>query len=228
MDDLAQAIAFLESLNLAHGDLRPDNILLDCDRIKVTDFDNTAEFGTPFWVLQVPWGRELTENEPDYEIPGCTAGLLGPRTEQFALGSIYYYINYGMEVYGDTILSTQLRDRGPALSDLLRDMQFPVLVGDTMISKLIHQCWHNQFPTIASLAMSTKALLKKSFGGEEHNPIKEGMNATLETQRGSLGSNGPTSMGINNLSGMNTSEELLCRELDQEGLFDFLRSIDLH
>ncbi|KAJ5736855.1 uncharacterized protein N7483_001980 [Penicillium malachiteum] len=29
MNDLTQAVAFLESLNLAHGDLRPKNVLLD-------------------------------------------------------------------------------------------------------------------------------------------------------------------------------------------------------
>jgi serine/threonine protein kinase len=42
----AQAIAFLESLNLAHGDLRPENILLDRGRLKLSDFDCTAEIGT--------------------------------------------------------------------------------------------------------------------------------------------------------------------------------------
>lgn len=31
VDDLAHAVAFLELLNLAHGDLRPENILLDCN-----------------------------------------------------------------------------------------------------------------------------------------------------------------------------------------------------
>ncbi|KAJ5638184.1 hypothetical protein N7490_008063 [Penicillium lividum] len=38
INSLAQAIAFLESFDLAHGDLRPDNILLDGDTLQVTDF----------------------------------------------------------------------------------------------------------------------------------------------------------------------------------------------
>ncbi|CEL11367.1 Putative Protein kinase [Aspergillus calidoustus] len=46
MNDLAQAVAFLESLNLAHGDLRPENILLDRNRLKLSDFDCTAEIGS--------------------------------------------------------------------------------------------------------------------------------------------------------------------------------------
>lgn len=33
MNDLAQSVAFLASLNLAHGDLRPENILLDRNRL---------------------------------------------------------------------------------------------------------------------------------------------------------------------------------------------------
>lgn len=39
MNELAQGVAFLESLNLAHGDLRPENVLLDRDQLKLSDFD---------------------------------------------------------------------------------------------------------------------------------------------------------------------------------------------
>lgn len=46
MNELAGPVAFLEPLKLSHGDLRPDNILLDADRLKLSDFDCTAEFGT--------------------------------------------------------------------------------------------------------------------------------------------------------------------------------------
>lgn len=173
MDDITQAIEFLESFKLAHGDLRPDNLLLNRNRIKVTDFDNAAKFGTPVTVCQDPWGRELRKNEPHYDLPDCTAGLLGPRTEQFVLGSIYYYINYGMEVYGDKKLSASPRDRGLALTDLLQDMQFPVLSRDSMINGLIYKCWYNQFPNIASLAISTKVLLDESLSGEEDGVVSE-------------------------------------------------------
>ncbi|PGH11750.1 serine/threonine protein kinase [Polytolypa hystricis UAMH7299] len=80
MNDLAQAVAFLESLNLAHGDLRPENILLDRDQLKLSDFD-------------------------------C------PRTEQFALGSLYYLINYGFEVYGDRCLTKDPKEHGHKVVD---------------------------------------------------------------------------------------------------------------
>ncbi|KAJ5169272.1 uncharacterized protein N7500_002055 [Penicillium coprophilum] len=216
MNDVTQAIAFLESLNLAHGDLRPENILLDSNRIKVTDFDNAASFGTPFTVCQEPWGRELRESEPEYDVPGCAAGLLGPRTEQFALGSIYYYINYGMEVYGDKRLTDAPHDRGPALRDLLQAMQFPVLDCDPMVDELIRKCWHNQFPTIASLAVATKALLNKRCSGEESKAVKEEVNVTLATDR--------CESNAGNLTGNGASKEALSRELEEHGLFGFLRS----
>jgi hypothetical protein len=224
MNDVTQAIAFLESLNLAHGDLRPENILLDGNRIKVTDFDNTAAFGTPFLVCQAPWGRVLRENEPEYDVFVCAAGLLGCRTEQFALGSIYYYINYGMEVYGDKSLTDDPHERGPALMDLLRAMQFPVLDCDPMIGDLIHKCWHNQFPTIASLAVATNTLLNKRCSGEESKTVKEGINVKLATDRGESDADGPIGMDAGNRAGNIASKKALCRELEERGLFGFLRS----
>lgn len=48
MNDLAQAIAYLESLNLAHGNLWPENILHYHDRPKLSDFDCTAKLATNY------------------------------------------------------------------------------------------------------------------------------------------------------------------------------------
>jgi hypothetical protein len=39
MNDLAQATAVLESVNLAHGDLRPESVLPDRNRLKLSNFD---------------------------------------------------------------------------------------------------------------------------------------------------------------------------------------------
>ncbi|GFF56630.1 hypothetical protein IFM61392_06604 [Aspergillus lentulus] len=102
MDErFAQAVAFLESLNLAHGDLRPENILLDHERLKLSDFDCdfdcNAEVGSNFEACVAPYGRILNSIETEEGPPG-SSGFLGPRTEQFALGSLYYLINYGFEV----------------------------------------------------------------------------------------------------------------------------------
>lgn len=158
MNDLAQAVAFLESLNLAHGDLRPENILLDRDRVKLSDFDCAAEIGSDFEACIAPYGRILNGNEADQGRRG-TPGLLGPRTAQFALGSLYYLVNYGFEVYGDRCLTEDPREHGPKVVDLLQDMESPKLNGDPLIDDIIDKCWHYKYATLAELAAHTKRLL---------------------------------------------------------------------
>jgi hypothetical protein len=158
MNDLAQAVAFLESLNLAHGDLRPENILLDRNRLKLSDFDCTAEIGSDFEACMAPYGRILNGDESDQGRRG-TSGFLGPRTEQFALGSLYYLINYGFEVYGDRCLTDDPKEHGPELVNLLQNMDFPKLDGDPLIDDIIENCWHNKYTTIAELAAYTETLL---------------------------------------------------------------------
>lgn len=91
MNDLAQAVSFLRSLNLAHGDLRPENILLNRNKLELSDFDCAREIGTIHEACMAPYGRLLNDKEPDQGSDqgecGGTSGFLGPRTEQFALGS---------------------------------------------------------------------------------------------------------------------------------------------
>jgi serine/threonine protein kinase len=126
MNDLSRGVAFLESLGLSHGDLRPENILLDRDRLKLSDFDCTAKIGAEFDVCTFPYGRELGSEGGDDE---GKPGKLGPRTEQFALGSLYYLINYGFEVYGDRCFGDDPcgKEHGPIVGDLLQKMIFPEL-----------------------------------------------------------------------------------------------------
>lgn len=166
MNNLAQAVAFLESLNLAHGDLRPENILLDRDRLKVSDFDCTAEIGTDFEACMAPYGRILNSNELDQGRRG-SSGFLGPRTEQFALGSLFYLINYGFEVYGDQCLTENPNEHGRKVVDLLQNMEFPKLNGDPLIDNIINKCWHNNYTTIAELAAYTETLLPEKNNRRE-------------------------------------------------------------
>jgi hypothetical protein len=93
-----------------------------------------------------------------------------------------------------------------------------------MIGDLIHKCWHNQFPTIASLAVATNALLNKKCSGEESKPVKEGINVKLATDGGESDANSPISMDAGNQTGNVATKKALCRELEERGLFGFLRS----
>ncbi|KKK22203.1 hypothetical protein ARAM_003252 [Aspergillus rambellii] len=170
MNDLAQAVAFLESLNLAHGDLRPENILLDRNRLKLSDFDCTGEIGTNYEACMAPYGRILNSSEKDQGESG-TFGFLSPRTEQFALGSLYYFINYGFEVYGDRCLTEDPYEHGPKVVDLLQNMEFPKLDGDPLVDNIIDKCWHNKYVTVSELAVHTKKLLNESTNTAGNNRV---------------------------------------------------------
>ncbi|KAJ5088653.1 hypothetical protein N7456_012269 [Penicillium angulare] len=177
MNDLAQAVAFLESLNLAHGDIRPENILLDRNRLKLSDFDCTAKIGTNYEACMAPYGRILNDKESDQGECG-TFGFLGPRTEHFALGSVYYLINYGFEVYGDRCVTDDPYDHGPKVVDLLQNMEFPKLDSNPLIDNIIDKCWHNKYSRILELASHAKKLLRENTNSEnsdlmDHTGLEE-------------------------------------------------------
>ncbi|RAH87610.1 hypothetical protein BO86DRAFT_444520 [Aspergillus japonicus CBS 114.51] len=159
MNDLAEGAAFLESLNLAHGDLRPENILLDRNRLKLSDFGCAAKVGTPYeacmaprmWDVRLPWSS----------------------TEQFALGSLYYLINYGFEVYGDRRLADNPYEYGPRVVDLLQNMEFPKLHGDPLIDTVIDKCWHNTYVSVSELAAHTKTLLDERKEAMQNNESRK-------------------------------------------------------
>jgi serine/threonine protein kinase len=229
MNDLTQAVAFLESLNLAHGDLRPENILLDRNRLKLSDFDCTAEIGTYFEACMAPYGRLLNSEEVDQGESG-TSGFLGPRTEQFALGSIFYFINYNFEVYGDRCLTDDPKEHGPKLVDLLQEMEFPKLNGNPLIDDIIDKCWHNKYPTIAELAADTKTLVEDNIRRETsaNSPSTPELRTSESSKLG--GAEGGEQDSYN--QGMSqdrseenfTSKEAFCRDLETRGLLCMLSS----
>ncbi|OAA42758.1 Protein kinase-like domain protein [Metarhizium rileyi] len=215
MNELAQAVAFLESLNLAHGDLRPENILLDRDQLKLSDFDCTAEFGADFDACMAPYGRILNSDEPDHGRCG-SAGFLGPRTEQFALGSLYYFINYGFEVYGDRCLTEEPYEHGPMVLKYLQRLQFPDLDSNPPIDDIIDKCWHNRYTTIADLASHTKRLMDESantttnseLGGREEG--SRGVRIPVET----VSNRGPVTLN-HTIDGLQDSLENLSMLVSQ-------------
>jgi serine/threonine protein kinase len=147
MKALAEGIAWLESLGLAHGDLKPENVLVGKqDRVKIGDFDCTNFIGSEFEACIPPYGRLLGSEAGSKE---GTAGKLGARTEQFALGSLFYYINYGVEVYDDQDFG---EDHGPVIVEQLQRMVFPKLNSNSVLDSIIEDCWHGRFQSVAALS----------------------------------------------------------------------------
>lgn len=94
---LTSASAALESHGLAHGDIKPLNILIDDrDRLTLIDLDHTIPIGGDLDVGYEPYVRVYNEEDD-----GGTYGKAGAETEQFALGSIFYYMTRGKELYAE-------------------------------------------------------------------------------------------------------------------------------
>lgn len=168
---LSDAAAWLEFIGLAHCDIRPANILLDTDdHIKLADFDLTVRAGQPLEVGTAPFARLLGEE-------GCqdrgTYGLSGPRTEQFALGSVFYAMTRGHDPYEDKWFG---HDHIPKMMDMLQSMTFPRL-GQSDIDKIIHACWFGRFDTVKQLFESVSQLsghreeTMVSMNGEEQKAL---------------------------------------------------------
>ncbi|KAJ5924851.1 serine/threonine protein kinase [Penicillium verhagenii] len=202
MNDLAQGVTFLGSLNLAHGDL----------------------------------------NETDHGMPG-SAGLLGPRTEQFALGSLYYLIHYGFELYDDQCLVDDPYEHGPEVLDLLQNMVFPKLDGDPLIDNIIDKCWHNQYLTLPDLATHTETLLKEPRGAalNQEEASTPGWRTTIDRTMcpswSSVGTRRQDNGEVNKCDdydkvnqkhsgehGNVLSKEEFCRDLEKRGLLRLLTS----
>lgn len=92
MLQLSNATAKLESLGFAHRDIiKPQNILVDDDQdaLKLVDLDHAVPIGSDVDVGFEPYVRVHRLGEG-----GGTCGIAGRETEQFALGSIFWYIYY--------------------------------------------------------------------------------------------------------------------------------------
>ncbi|EGX93917.1 protein kinase domain-containing protein [Cordyceps militaris CM01] len=141
--ELAGAIAWLESIGVVHGDLRPANILLDQhDHIKLADFDSVAKMGSMNPGNGAPWVR-LRGREGFGSF-----GLYDACSEQFAFGSILHFMTTGIELY---------EDKGSEVLDMLENLELPEL-GDSALDKLTVKCWMGGFATLADLAMAAGLL----------------------------------------------------------------------
>lgn len=158
---LSNAAAWLESLTLAHGDIRPSNLLLDSDdHLKLSDFDNTTLIGESLEAGGAPYARLLG---PEAEADCGSFGALGPRTEQFAIGSVYYYLVRGYEPYDNVRFG---EDHGCVVVDMLQKMEFPEL-DESRDDAIIKECWYCGFDSGKDLAFAIRSLNCGEVDGAE-------------------------------------------------------------
>ncbi|EEP79471.1 predicted protein [Uncinocarpus reesii 1704] len=133
-------------MGFCHNDLNTTNCLLDGNfNLKLTDFGRATTVGQFLEYTSAPWAMRLKAGP----LKG-TYGLCSARTEQFAVGSILYFMVYGHKPYEDTNQS------GLELERRFEEMKFPDLGRHEIFDGLILACWHNVYPTMALVAYDFK------------------------------------------------------------------------
>ncbi|KAI2616343.1 putative Rho-associated protein kinase [Hypoxylon sp. NC1633] len=145
MLQLSSAASSLEAHGYAHGDINPQNILLDAqDQLKLIDFDHSLKVGDDLDVGYEPYVRQRRENS------GGVYGVAGPVTEQFALGSVFWYMMRGSELYAE------LEGHEKVLR--LLDGVFPLEDPKGPIDNIIAKCWNGYYRRIADIEEDIKAV----------------------------------------------------------------------
>ncbi|EGD92423.1 CAMK/CAMKL protein kinase [Trichophyton tonsurans CBS 112818] len=150
VQQLTSALEYVEKMGYCHNDLRPGNCLLDARlNLKLTDFGCATTIGQYLECTGAPWAARLSGGP----LQG-TFGLCSARTEQFALGSMVYFLVYGHEPHEEKDLE------GPELIRRFDKMELPELNRHEVFDGLIWGCWYNVYPTMALAAYDFKRKTK--------------------------------------------------------------------
>lgn len=160
LQQLTSALEYVEKMGYSHNDIHPRNCLLDKNlNLKLSDFDSATTIGQFLTSSYAPWARLL----PAGPLKG-TYGLSSSRTEQFAVGTVLYFMVYGHEPYEDGDDGHNLKNRDPEeLDRRFRDMEFPLLLRGSkhaVFDEIISACWFDVYPTIALLAYDCRRKIK--------------------------------------------------------------------
>lgn len=153
IQQVTSALEYVEKMGFSHNDLHPRNCLLDHNlNLKLCDFDRTTTIGQFLEGVFAPWARKLVAGP----LKG-SYGLCCARTEQFAVGTLLYFMVYGHEPYEDIDLAKQ---NPGELSERFGNMEFPELNRHEVFDEFISACWHNVYPTMALVAYDFKRKTK--------------------------------------------------------------------
>ncbi|KAI5464444.1 kinase-like domain-containing protein [Mariannaea sp. PMI_226] len=148
---LSSALAWLEKLDLVHGDLRPANIFLTASgndgRIKLGDFDSAFKTGTQLCVASEPFCKLLE----DYQVP-----IGNHITEQFSLGSCIYSIRFQHIPWHNI-------DPPVRVCKLMHN-EFPETSSDIPFGEVIKDCWHGRFNSVHAVEEEVVRLLREKMG----------------------------------------------------------------
>jgi serine/threonine protein kinase len=156
MGQLCRVAAGLERVGLAHGDIRPGNILFNSAwNLRLNDLDRAVKIGEDLAAVSEPFGRLLSKKDGK---GAGTYGKAGARTETFAIGSVFYALLRGHDPYETEYWG---RDHGCIMIEKFQNKEFPSLT-DSPEDAIIHRCWYGQY-------QSVKELLAVFMDGAEQN-----------------------------------------------------------
>lgn len=135
--EIANAVAWLEKLEIAHGDLRPPNLLLDHNNtLKICDFDNACRYGQHIEGAHQPYYKWLGQDG---------FGVAGAASEQFAIGACAYFIHTG-------------EDPDFTSEELSAIEKFPIIGG------MVRQCFDREYPSVMTLKQEILLDMKEAEG----------------------------------------------------------------
>jgi serine/threonine protein kinase len=140
ISQLIAVVAELAQLGLAHGDLRPENFLLDSSgHIKCCDFAATVQLGKPY--RRIPW--------PLYIKPVSSDVIIADEPGQaFSIALSIYFVVTGHRPYHDKQLHEAV--------NLFREESYPATDGDDFksllpVGEILRKCWHGEYTKITAL-----------------------------------------------------------------------------
>ncbi|KAL2838800.1 hypothetical protein BJY01DRAFT_219706 [Aspergillus pseudoustus] len=130
-------------MGFCHNDLHASSCLLHQNlNLKAADFGRATTIGQPLRGLIPPRATPIRAGP----LRG-TYGLCSAATEQFAVGTLLYFMVYGLEPYDDEII--------PSAAEWdcrFGEMEYPELNRHEVVDGLISAYWYNVYPTMALLA----------------------------------------------------------------------------